>query len=317
MAILGDVQFLERIQFFNGQRLLANDLQSLESFEREMRWLHNLSLHQPGIGSGYAVTGKKGDRQVTVSPGYALDALGREIILTLPHTEQVPPVADNGAGQPALYDLLVSYPPDANLSASETREGVCVQRGTVRVHEEPVFCWARLSDDGQQLADPRLKSLVQQQLMIVLAQVSILNCQLKDDVAVAIRRNARPPKLPRIACGTMTVTSKDLVRTKLTIGSGAKVLQGSAAVHSFSITVKTSSGGFSSTPSYFARIRGTDDRVISESLFNVLLHVMAETPSQFELHLLKFPQSIQTKAKRINLQSNVPLFDVVWMGVEA
>ena len=69
MAILEDQEFLERIQFFNGQRLLADDLQTLESYEREMRWLHNFSLHQPGIGSGYAVSGKKGDSQVVISPG--------------------------------------------------------------------------------------------------------------------------------------------------------------------------------------------------------------------------------------------------------
>src|SRR6266566_8433232 len=98
MAILEEMQFLERLEFFNGQRLLAGDLQSLESFDREMRWLHNMSLHQPGIGSGFAVTGKKGDATVNISPGYALDALGREIILTQPDVEQVPPVPDNGAG---------------------------------------------------------------------------------------------------------------------------------------------------------------------------------------------------------------------------
>ena len=42
-----------------------------------MRWLHNRSLHQPGVGNGYKVTGTQGDRQVTIGPGYALDAYGR------------------------------------------------------------------------------------------------------------------------------------------------------------------------------------------------------------------------------------------------
>jgi hypothetical protein len=40
MAIIGTTQFLERIQFFNGERLFAPDLQALETFNREMRWLH-------------------------------------------------------------------------------------------------------------------------------------------------------------------------------------------------------------------------------------------------------------------------------------
>jgi hypothetical protein len=317
MAILGDIQFLERIQFFNGQRLLANDLQSLESFEREMRWLHNQSLHQPGIGSGFAVTGKKGDRQVTISPGYAIDALGREIILTLPDTEQVPPVADNGAGQPALYDLLVSYPPDANLTPSETRDGVCAPRGTVRVHEEPVFCWARLSDDGKQPADSRLKDLVQQQLMIVLAQVAIQNCQLKDDVNVAIRRNARPPKQPRIACGAMSVTSKDFHSVNFSSDASSGGAATSTPVVSRRVTIDTSSGRFSSTPSYFARIRAADDRIISEILFGTVLHVTAEAPTSFELHFLRSPQFVPQAAVRASARAIVKVFDVVWMGVEA
>ena len=62
MGILEETRFIERLQFFDGQRLFASDLQGLEAFNREMRWLHNRSLHQPGIGSGFAVYGKKGDR---------------------------------------------------------------------------------------------------------------------------------------------------------------------------------------------------------------------------------------------------------------
>ena len=82
MSIIGSTEFLERTQFFNGERLFASDLQSLESFNREMRWLHNQSLHQAGVGSGFQVVGNTGDRQVTISPGYALDSCGREIVLT-------------------------------------------------------------------------------------------------------------------------------------------------------------------------------------------------------------------------------------------
>src|SRR5579884_4221766 len=82
MAVIGGTQFLERLQFFNGQRLFAGDLQALEAFNREMRWLHNQSLHQAGVGSGYAVSGAKGDREVIITPGYAIDACGHEIVLT-------------------------------------------------------------------------------------------------------------------------------------------------------------------------------------------------------------------------------------------
>src|ERR1051325_11222587 len=99
MAQIGSTRTLERVEFFNGERLFAADLQTLEEFQREMRWLHNKSLHQPGVASGFAVAGEKGDRQVIVQPGYALDSSGREIVLTeVNHVEAVPPVADDGAG---------------------------------------------------------------------------------------------------------------------------------------------------------------------------------------------------------------------------
>ncbi len=73
MAALGPGGFVERLQFFDGQRLFASDLQQLEAFHRGMRELHNASLHQPGIGAGLAISGIPGDREVVVGPGYALD----------------------------------------------------------------------------------------------------------------------------------------------------------------------------------------------------------------------------------------------------
>ena len=65
------------MRFFDGQQLFASDLQGIEVSDREQRELHNRSLHQPGVGNGYAVSGPKGDREVVVQPGYALDADGR------------------------------------------------------------------------------------------------------------------------------------------------------------------------------------------------------------------------------------------------
>ena len=124
MAQIGSTRYLERVEFFNGERLFAADLQTLEEFQREMRWLHNKSLHQPGVASGFAVSGEKGDRQVLVQPGYALDSDGREIVLTeLQHTEAVPPVADDGAGNPVTFYLTVSYP--ATLLPSQTQQADC------------------------------------------------------------------------------------------------------------------------------------------------------------------------------------------------
>ena len=53
---MNDIPDLERITFFAGQRLLARDLGDLQRADRELRWLHNRSLHTWGIGIGFVFT---------------------------------------------------------------------------------------------------------------------------------------------------------------------------------------------------------------------------------------------------------------------
>src|SRR6266851_3125096 len=180
MAFLDETQTVERLQFFDGMRLFAPDLQGLEAFNREMRWLHNRSLHQPGIGNGFAVRGHKGDREVHVGPGYALDYLGREIVLMRDHDEPIPPIAAGEDGQPVDYDLAISYPEDKELAEVETRAGVCEGRGATRLREQPDFAWVRLrrnSQNGLSAADPILGHDVQVGRRIIVARVEIIQCK--------------------------------------------------------------------------------------------------------------------------------------------
>src|SRR5688572_32733272 len=100
MSMIDQLQFLERLRFFDGQRLLAADLQDVDTLHRELRELHNRSLHQPGVGSGFAVTGAPGDREVSIGPGYAIDAAGREIVHTRTRVEPIPPVPGDAEGNP-------------------------------------------------------------------------------------------------------------------------------------------------------------------------------------------------------------------------
>ena len=129
--------------------------------------------------------------------------MGREIILTETFTQAIPPVADNGSGGSVFYLLTVSYPDDTDLKPSETRAGICAQQGVVKLREEPVFCWVRLNDNdlNRQPVDPSLKLRISKGLFIVLAQIEVFNCKLKQPVSAAQRRNAVPAKQPRIACG--------------------------------------------------------------------------------------------------------------------
>jgi hypothetical protein len=250
MDELGGTPFVERLRFFNGQQLFASDLQAIDDFDRGMRWLHNSSLHQAGVGNGFAVSGLRGGREVRIQAGYAVDAQGREIVLLDTQVEPVPPVSGEPDGQPAYFDLTVSYPSDDDLEEAETREGVCLPRGAVRLRERPVFCWVRLrrDADGQLRAvDARQTAQIQAGMLIVLARAEVLNCQLNADLSVAQRRRARPPQQPTIRCATIAVTWEVWTldtdtETETAIGLKA--------------TVDTSAMGFRTTPCYSARISG-------------------------------------------------------------
>ncbi len=246
---------LERQQFFDGQRLLASDLQGLEAFHRQMRELHNRSLHQPGIGNGFAVSGERGDRQVTIGAGYALDSEGHEIVLTASRIEPVPPVASADDGGPVFFHLTVSYPSGDDLEESETRRGLCQTHGTVRLREEPVFCWVRLIRDGTGLlrpADPHLEGDIREGRKIVLARLEIRDCRLEKPPHVAQRRNARPATQPRIVCGRVETPAWTLTE----IPGEDDCPPNPALAYFLTAPVDTRHAGFLTTPCYTARIDG-------------------------------------------------------------
>jgi hypothetical protein len=262
MPTISTARFTERIKFFDGQRLFASDLQDLEQFNREMRWLHNRSLHQAGVASGYAVSGNKDDREVTIQSGYAVDNAGREIVLTQPEVLQVPPVANDGLGNPVYYDLTVSYPDDLLLKETETRDGVCVPRHAVRLREKPVFCWVELEATGGAAAagpnalagdfQPKIKSLgneLESGARIRLARAEVLNCKLNQALSVAQRRNAKPSTQPFLFAGRTPAENKWTVP-----------VPGSAGTSPFGVTitlrVDTSAAHFRTPPRYVAHVVG-------------------------------------------------------------
>lgn len=188
----------ERLRFFSSQRLLASDLENLEASGRELRWLHNRSLHQPGVASGFAITGEKGAREVIVGPGYAIDAFGREIVLTETRTIAVPPVAAGADGKAAAFDLAATYPGD-DLDTTETRRSFCGGPEAVRQREVPSFQWV----DVLRPSD-LLRELLSAQ-RIALGRVEVLNCKLASRVSLERRREAKPSAYPFIAAGSTGV----------------------------------------------------------------------------------------------------------------
>ena len=289
MAIIGNTRFVERSSFFNGQRLLAADLQGVEEFDRQMRWLHNQSLHQPGIGAGFATAGNKGDREVTILPGYAIDSAGREIVLTDTVAQAVPPVAGDDFGGAVFFDLTVSYPDERALNVAETRDGVCgAPAGAIRLRETPVFCWVRLGPAPDRLPkDPTLRDAVVNGTHLRLARAQVLNCKLDQPLSLAQRHNARPAAQPYVASGTgESRTGERLWRLPdFDSGSSGFGLQLMA-------TIDTTQAAFLTTPCYSAQVLGSrefsfdvEGRQVAR-LVDGFAMVLAASRSGFDLSIL-------------------------------
>jgi hypothetical protein len=302
MSVRTDIPELKRIQFFNGQRLSADDLAELQRANRELRWLHNRSLHGWGIGIGYGVEGERGDTSVTIAPGYALDCMGREIILTEPLTVTVPATAgrsESGTVVPAVFYLTVSYKADADQPVAERRAGVCVPAGTVRLDEGPLVAWREPQDitDGMD---------------IILAQANVLNCQLDSTLALGVRRSARPSQQPYLASGE-TVAASTVWTVK--IESGVQV--------GVTTRVDTSAARFQATPTYFAHVIGS--RVVSTSVGQqialTLIAVSQPAPAGFNCDVYlpsgEVPGGpLYLSAEEAAAVLNSLQWSVVWMGIE-
>jgi hypothetical protein len=291
---------LERPAFFDGQRLTAQDLAEAAGYERELRWLHNRALHGWGIGLGLAVAGGRGDRELRVSAGYALDALGRELVLDRARTLAVPPAASG------TFALTISYAADDALEA-ERRQGVCGRAGAVRLAEAPLVRWLAASGDDR----------VRPGLDLVLCVVVVADCAVTS--LSTTERRPLASHLPYIAAGQTPAA-----------GTAWRAWPNATKAIGVATTVSTAEAGFATTPSYQARLAGT--RVYKSShVFDGYGIVVDASPTSFEFRMvmptveqLKAGPTGAFKVNDVKLTAGVLRslsadlhWHVVWMGVES
>lgn len=304
---------LERATFFDGQRLTASDLDAVQRYHRELRWLHNRSLHSWGIAFGYVVSGARGDRVVTLAPGLALDCQGRELILGEQQTLSVPAISGDDQGNPVTYYLTASYAANEDLEPQQ-RQGVCDTQGAVRYPETPVIRWLK-PDEFIYGED------------VILATISVKNCQLDDDVSGSSRRDAIPPQQPYISAGQST-PNQTLWRPWPDESNPVGL----------TTIVSTASAGFRATPRYQARIGGTryvtgfqvDGEPRPPFVVEGHVQIEAATATNFQLRLILphgvlpgtstaditlNPSVIYRNEFLLHLQ-NVLGWHVVWVGIE-
>jgi hypothetical protein len=154
---------LERNHLFAGEVLTSTDFKTDESYFMSQLRLHNRYLHSYGVANGLDVFCDENGRSLIISPGMAIDQLGREIVLP---TERL---FEFTAGKPSSWYLTIEYWEEP----SEFRYGQ--PGGFSRIEEIP-------------------RLLLQQQppssLQLLLAEVQVRENQQIQSISYANRRHA-------------------------------------------------------------------------------------------------------------------------------
>jgi hypothetical protein len=314
--------------FFDGQRLTAADLTATQEFHRGLRQLHNRSLHAWGIALGLMVTGDREAKEVVVQPGYALDALGRDLVVTEPVTVPVPPVAGLADGSAAGYFLTVSYLDDAEARTVERRSGDCAGEGAVRLEERPLIRWQKLVGPEDEEGGHRPG------LDVVLARAVVRNCMLDEPLSLAERRDARPSTLPYVAGGATPVGTTPWSEWRAK--DDEQPPDPDSEVIGVKTVVDTSAGRFQSgAPTYLAQLSGFNIYRYPSggqpgAIFQGFVQTYKPAPGQFEFRVLMPERQFSTQwmLNPRNLLTGTELdttleglrsglqWHVVWTGVE-
>lgn len=297
-----EIPRLDRVWFFEGQALTADDLADAQATTREQRWLHNRSLHGWGIGVGLHVHGGRWDRQVTVDPGYAVDRHGREVVSTETETLAVPADAGSASGQASVYYVIAAYQKDADQEIVDDRDGACGASGTVRLSDEALLAWRRPEQ-------------VREGFDLVLAQAWVRNCRLARPLSATVRRSARPSAHPYVAAGR---TPPGETKWHAWMAGGS--LLGVKA------NVDTSVARFQTTPAYSAHVAG--ERFLRDPPGPLLAvgvsSLVRATARGFTLHMalprlgddFLNPPPLHNEKTVVEIARTKLRWHVVWMGVE-
>lgn len=173
---------IERLLYYEREYLRSFDFTAEQNYHMEMRRRLNLALHLYGIVNGLEIL--KGPLtpgvpdQFYISPGMAIDAYGREIVLFIPYPFSDDDLRNNRISQAGVYTVWLAYtreparPPSpgyrvCNLDNQFTRwreaAQIVIANGLVDPGQDPAAApgvAAALSDDPKKYPSPiRLGSI--------------------------------------------------------------------------------------------------------------------------------------------------------------
>ncbi len=218
-----------RLRHYQGQRLLADDLQDEHDNLAWLRGLHVVALHDTwGIAQGLAVLRLSGDL-ILVGQGVAYDYKGRTILLS--HDRLVPgPLATFPGSAPGdAYDLVVGYATELRRRDNVPGPAPCPEPADPPGREQPAFGWRRPGE------------------MRLGLEVPVARADVDPSTALdtTVRRYARPQTRPHVAAG---ITPPDQPWRSWTDVAARQRL-------GFQTRVRTPDAGFLRTPHFFATLQ--------------------------------------------------------------
>jgi hypothetical protein len=155
----------KRPNYFSGKRLSVDDFRDEQTYLVEKCRRHLRTLHGSGIVSGLQVEADVGGQKITVAPGLAIDAHGREIQMNEPATLMIP----SQTSSPTL--VLVEYverlvdpvpvSPAGTVEANRIEEGCRVTLASVPDDDRVAIARVSLEQSGWRVdamfAPPRVK----------------------------------------------------------------------------------------------------------------------------------------------------------------
>jgi hypothetical protein len=237
---------LERMTWRDGQLLAARDLRDDQSYNDRLRELHIRYLHKTwGVVEGLNVVAPSAS-EVAVTPGYALDVDGRELLLP-----RVARLAAPGIAASTTMYLVIS----ANTGASGCKapidlSGLCPGvKNPVRL-DVGAISWKTVNE-------------VRPGRDVLLARVLIAGGVLASAIDTSVRHRARSLAQPRMW--------SDATQS----GSTGWADFMTAPYKNISATVDTSNAGFVITPAYFPRVAGASQATVS--------YILSASASSFTL----------------------------------
>lgn len=286
---------LERIRYWQGQRLRSADFRAELSTEAQLLSWHNRALHGAfGVSLGLETSAVTAGGQLTavkVEPGVAYDCFGRPLILLEARTVPLP---DQDTA-PSLT-LVMRYRENAEFPQPGETAGVCFTCCVGAAGESPDFDWlpseSYTSRDGVALAA---------------ASTGQGARVFRRFVPMAVRPEAKPYLASGSTIPGATPWSFWMLSTERVLGLETKV--------------DTSAAGFTRTPCYFATVQGLDPGFADVDFVPVVIpHVESATPTGFLFRLLlaKPEHNIILLALRARARRRLrnPAY-VTWLGCQA